>query len=351
MKIFKRISLLLLTAFFIQCTNKEESEYMPPGFSLKEERKITVLNNDFIIGTGTLHVIDSFLIVVAETDINKKQLHIFNKFNGKYLKSIGKSGQGPGELTIPVNRVTIDNRNKKIYIYDLGKSRLVSFDLNTLMEDKEIEGVEENFPETMQSHLELAYLGNDEFLVAYPTKNRFRFIKGNKTDTVATYSSYPGLSEPREYKHIEESYFFYSSHITTSPDGKKLANATSAGCLLELFDISENKIEHLYTKRFYEPDYYVTDKNEKFPYIRKDKCKVMGITVVKSTDKYIYALLDESNGKGFPNIISVFDWKGKPVKQYVLDCRIFTFCIDEAAEKGYVLSMTEEDINLVQFDL
>lgn len=139
--------------------------------------------------------------------------------------------------------------------------------------------------------------------------------------------------------------------MTTSPDGKKLANATSAGCLLELFDISDDKIKHLGTKRFYEPDYYVTDKNDKFPYIRKDKSKVIGITVLKSTDTYIYALLCTTSENGFPNVISVFDWKGKPVKQYILDCSVFTFSIDEKSRKGYVLSLADEDLKLVCFDL
>lgn len=353
MKLLKYVCLLFSVSYLIQCTNKEKTEYLSPVFPTQEERKTTVLNDDFIIGTGEIHLLDSFLIVKAETDVNNKQMHIFNRFTGKYVKSMGNPGQGPGELTVPVNRVAVDNPDKKVYVYDLGKQRLVSFDLSELSgnEKEEIKGIEENFPSEMRSHLELAYLGNEEFLVAYPTMNQFRFIKGNKTDTIATYSSYPRLSEPDEYKHVEESYFFYTSHITTSPNGKKLANATSTGCLLEIFDISKNRIKLLQTKRFYEPDYYVTDKNEKFPYIRKDKSKGLGITVVKSTNEYIYALLCTSSENGFPNIISVFDWNGKPVKQYVLDCSIFTFCIDEKSRQGYVLSMTDEDMNLVRFDL
>lgn len=172
--------LLFIAIFLIQCVNKEEERYMPPVFSLQEERKTTVLNSDFILGTGGVHVLDSFLIVNAETDINNKHLHVFNKFTGRYILSMGNPGQGPGELTVPVNRVAIDNQNRKVYVYDLGKRKLISFDLGHLSGNTDIKGMEEDLPGHMQSHLELAYLGNEEFLVAYPTVTNSRFVKGTK---------------------------------------------------------------------------------------------------------------------------------------------------------------------------
>ena len=63
---------------------------------------------------------------------------------------------------------------------------------------------------------------------------------------------------------------------------------------------------------------------------------------VYATDSYIYTLnLDMTteeieNRKTTPNI-QVFDWEGKPLTQYKLDCFINTFVVDEVANKIYEL--------------
>ena len=69
---------------------------------------------------------------------------------------------------------------------------------------------------------------------------------------------------------------------------------------------------------------------------------------VYATDSYIYTLnLDMTteeieNRKTTPNI-QVFDWEGKPLTQYKLDCFINTFVVDEVANKIYGVFVEDED--------
>ena len=69
---------------------------------------------------------------------------------------------------------------------------------------------------------------------------------------------------------------------------------------------------------------------------------------VYATDSYIYTLnLDMTteeieNRKTTPNI-QVFDWEGKPLTQYKLDCFINTFVVDEVANKIYGAFVEDED--------
>ena len=69
---------------------------------------------------------------------------------------------------------------------------------------------------------------------------------------------------------------------------------------------------------------------------------------IYATDSYIYTLnLDMTteeieNRKTTPNI-QVFDWEGKPLTQYKLDCFINTFVVDEVANKIYGAFVEDED--------
>ncbi len=69
---------------------------------------------------------------------------------------------------------------------------------------------------------------------------------------------------------------------------------------------------------------------------------------VYATDSYIYTLnLDMTteeieNRKTTPNI-QVFDWEGKPLTQYKLDCFINTFVVAEVANKIYGAFVEDED--------
>ena len=69
---------------------------------------------------------------------------------------------------------------------------------------------------------------------------------------------------------------------------------------------------------------------------------------IYATDSYIYTLnMDMTteeieNRKTTPNI-QVFDWEGKPLTQYKLDCFINTFVVDEVANKIYGAFVEDED--------
>jgi len=51
------------------------------------------------------------------SDMSNYRIQVFNK-DGKYIKTIGRSGQGPGEFEQPT-RVRIDSSSGKIYVKDL----------------------------------------------------------------------------------------------------------------------------------------------------------------------------------------------------------------------------------------
>ena len=79
-----------------------------------------------------------------------------------------------------------------------------------------------------------------------------------------------------------------------------------------------------------------------------DNMRLIHPICVYTTDNYIYTLNldmtteDVEDRKTTPNI-QVFDWEGKPLIQYKLDCFINTFAVDEVAHKIYGVFVEDED--------
>jgi len=73
-------------------------------------------------------------IYVMET--GNHRIQVFDK-QGKYLRTIGKKGQGPGEFNL-LTSIDIDERNTRIYVADKNGRRIILFDLEGNYLDKDI---------------------------------------------------------------------------------------------------------------------------------------------------------------------------------------------------------------------
>ena len=103
MNIFK---LYLISTLFIAVScggSPSDLKYVAPEFKEILNRSVTVLNDEFLYRSIDYVVIsDSLLITAFQTPSTSGYFHIFNKYTGKYLKSFGGIGRGPGELTHPL---------------------------------------------------------------------------------------------------------------------------------------------------------------------------------------------------------------------------------------------------------
>ncbi|MDR2139627.1 MAG: TolB-like 6-bladed beta-propeller domain-containing protein [Tannerella sp.] len=75
---------------------------------------------------------------------------------------------------------------------------------------------------------------------------------------------------------------------------------------------------------------------------------------LKSTDERIYALYSGKEKQDVSNysnsdVVFTFDWEGKPLTKYVLDCQIISFDVDENNKKIYAIREPEKSI--IYFDL
>ena len=79
--------------------------------------KICLLDSVFIVGDGRGY---------------DKLIHLFNKNTFKYLTSTTTLGQGPKEIT-QLGEIVPNEKEGKFYVFDSGKQRIHSFDLDSLL--------------------------------------------------------------------------------------------------------------------------------------------------------------------------------------------------------------------------
>ena len=129
---------LFLVFMFYSCKNEEYGDLMEITFDIGKNNTITLSEITEEITSIKLELTDESMI---NSDMVSKvllcdsivfiaepgQLLIFD-IKGKFIRSIGSKGQGPGEF-IFLKDFTFDEKNKIIYIIDQGL-QIISYDFN-----------------------------------------------------------------------------------------------------------------------------------------------------------------------------------------------------------------------------
>jgi len=69
-------------------------------------------------------------------DSKNYRIQVFDK-SGKFVHTIGKKGQGPGEFSSPV-ALWIDSKNKSVYVADYRSMKIVIFSMDGKYLDKDV---------------------------------------------------------------------------------------------------------------------------------------------------------------------------------------------------------------------
>lgn len=125
-------------------------------------------------------------------------------------------------------------------------------------------------------------------------------------------------------------------------------------CLNDLFEIY--RADGSLHRRVYAPGSHLFDTSR----IQSDKLGVplpeMTFTFEECclTDECIYLLYNGAGSfldKSVPTRIYVFDYDGNPVKYYVLDRKMRSFCVDDRGETLYALADGDDGKQVVRYAL
>lgn len=123
-------------------------------------------------------------------DIQKQIIHVFNP-NGRFIRHLGRSGQGPGEFII-LKWVQI--RNNYLYVYDPNQQKVSMFMLNTLAVDNTI-SLADNRGNYQVLHRAFPWISN-------------LYVRNNHT-FLAGFLIHPISDDSKPWENVEYKQLFY----------------------------------------------------------------------------------------------------------------------------------------------
>ena len=130
-----KVIYLLFIILLYGCTEnpKIEKHYKRDNniIYIKDKIKEIKLDNILIGGVIRLYPINEYLIIEDYKSLDK-QIHIFNKKEFKYITSIAKKGQGPGEVA-NIGYIGIDEVNRRFYVSDHGKQKIFIYQIDSII--------------------------------------------------------------------------------------------------------------------------------------------------------------------------------------------------------------------------
>lgn len=284
-----------------------------------------------------IRIMDS--VLVLRSDDGKGCLHIFNKYNFKYIKTNGIIGKGPGELRNSMVEIKIIDDS--LYLFELSKNSISLYHKNSFINDSS--------PEPDKSTVFQQYRGNfdifpvDTFYISRPTV-KTRFALFNKSgELINSYNEYPDLGTKVEKSVIEMAFRNYSL-TEPKPDRSKFVSLSFVGGVLEIFQIQGGKIDKLKQKIFLFPNF---NNTQEIISLISNETNI-GFYNVYTTNEYIYASYSGLTNKEFKensfllDYITVFDWEGNLKKLYKVEGGVLDIAADESQNKIYIVTKNNE---------
>ncbi|OUN80017.1 hypothetical protein B5F71_01810 [Bacteroides sp. An269] len=147
----------------------------------------------------------------------------------------------------------------------------------------------------------------------------------------------------------------YQGTLRSAPSLDKFVFAMNTSPIFMLYTIEKDKIVEQYRWIGSYP-VYRTEETEISRSAPLDASRPVGFIYAYATDNYVYLLYSGKSMKDYQadaftgNVIYQVDWKGNPVRKYVSDKALSTFCVSDSDEMIYAVAKDNEP-TLVKIDL
>jgi len=321
------IGVVGLMVLFAACSEKGKDNVSYSSFP-KTERlsvmKVDSVNDVYMRYPLRIRKSDSCLYVLDLLS-TEYACHVFAYPTMKYKYSFAKKGNGPGEF-LRVDDIRLNARSNECWALDPNRSRISCFRTNSPDSLYKVVDLDTGLVRT----LDFTFYNDTQFIVPdYTGTHRFDIL----SSTGKTLESYGQIPLKEKDANISDAAYgqAWRSFVSFNPENGVLAMATQMGEVIELYSLPSGKLISVISGKSGPP---------RFNYIQGNMIPtgIMGYTDVFVGKENVYAIFE---GQTFKDIISkkftkdggdriyVFDLKGNPVKEYVLDRYISGFCVDE----------------------
>lgn len=261
LKIQHLLVIICIAIFFIQCKD-EKIYYKAPTFLQKYNAKVQIINNEYLFRYAHQPQIFDSMLIIGDMSANDN-ICIFNRNNGNLIKSFGKIGNGPEELTTPVT-YSIDKTNGYLYINDYSRKNIVQYNLKEIKNGQNIKTSFIKLSEEVEDRNRIIFI-KDSLFISDGFNDRLALITPNKIIKTSTNS--PNIHNKFEF---DKDWFAFTQLYTcmaASPNGKRFVSATIIGGVLEIYNIEKEDIK--LTKLFTYMNLYLIRENMFLPQLKK----------------------------------------------------------------------------------
>jgi hypothetical protein len=328
----------LLLEFCVTCKEKDNNNISYSSFPKTEQ--LTVLQVDSVYDVYMryplrVHKNDSCLYVLDLLSV-EYACHSFAYPMMNHVNSFAKKGNGPEEFFF-FFAIRL-NANGECWALDPNRSRISCFQFNAPNSLLKVVELDTGLIRT----LDFDFYQDSLFIVPdYTGIHRFHILSSTGT-ILESHGQIPVKEKDANISDIAYGQA-WRSYISYNPDNGILAMVTQIGEVIELYSLPDGKLITVISGINGEPE---------FNYIQGNMIPkgIMGYSDVFVGKENIYAIFEGHTFKDIiekkftkegGNRIRVFDLKGNPVKEYILDRYISGFCIDE--DTGNIIALDVND--------
>lgn len=345
--VFEKTVLLLAFLMLLGCQEETVVVKFPESQILRGRhlQEIALLTGK---GNISFAVADTFLVVQKAEE---PFIQIYSTNTHKLLAEFGNEGRGPGEYLEPgiLKQAGYEKSNNSpvIYLYDFKRQMISTLNILEVLENGNISKQEKIFNDHI---LTFFHYRDENFYLGTPYRGGRFSIHDYRTsrNTIIPYVPKPVFTIPED----RFSEVYRSAAVVNTNKGLIAAAPILLG-RLDFFDLDGN---YLRSTIFESANKYSEKYSAALDIFNTLKFQIADLV---SKNDLIYGLNINSEISHFAGMqgeynmkVQVFDWDGKPVKEYILDDRLITsFAIDEDNNRIYAYSPLEPEHPIIIYNI
>lgn len=294
------------------------------------------INEDSLGRVEGIFCSDNYLIVFGQYE--EFLYSLFDCSSGQFINRFGQIGQGPNEVLFgsqgyPTGKhfYIFNDQTKQIYCVNLDS-------LNYKTDSKLLKRfIKYNIPEAQFSKLIVASDSTFIGIGDYQSGNLYTLFNSKNNVLDSNIKSYNAGNETfNDYTR----FISNQGCLTIHPEKDKFAFSPFFSSNIDFVEIKDNKISPINLLRLENPKYdALIEGNGTIFRAIPSKEAITGYIDLCSTSEHVYAL--HSSQKLYENWrksteILVYDWKGNPIKQYIIDKEAYHIAVNERLKRIYV---------------
>ena len=356
----RKIFVILLLPAFWACNNKNAS--IVDSFKTTQ----TLTHKVFDVQNGASELKDPYNLAVVGNTVTLLNVRASKNFTtidittGRVIKQWGDKGQGPNEF---IRVMDIYNTGAGLNIWDNAKSKLYFCSDSDLESDSVyFKNIPINIEGNQYRYNSVIQLDTFSFFAVGGDGNKLFTLFNTKNNEVKEIGNFPSEDTNSHISPVLRK-LAYNGRIRYNSSLKKLVYVSIASEMFEIYNFDGADVKLAKGNYSTIPQYREIIRGDGARTVATSllngKGNNYGITV---SDENIFILYQDHKRAGIvsetdtnkpADMVLVFDWNGKPIKIYELDCFVYGISYDKATNRLWAIHDNKDtlDPEIIYFDL